>query len=134
MTKIIINTDGGSRGNPGPGAIGIVIQDEQRNVLQITGANIGVATNNEAEYIALQKGLELVLNITKDKVECYMDSELVCKQMNGEYKIKANNIIPLHNSIKKLEQQFDNVKYIHVKRDDNYQKKADKLVNIVLDN
>lgn len=132
VNKIILNTDGGARGNPGPGAIGIVIQDSKRNILETYKRKIGKATNNEAEYKALIKGLELALNHTNNHVICYLDSELVQKQAIGEYQVKAVNIKKIYNQLKWTEGQFKKVEYKHVKRDDKYQKRADKLVNEAL--
>ena len=132
MKKIILNTDGGARGNPGPAAIGIVVQDSKRNILEIYKRKIGKATNNEAEYKALIKGLELALNYTNGLVVCYLDSELVQKQATKKYKVKAENIKPLFKRLKWTEGQFKKVEYKHVKRINKHQKKADKLVNLVL--
>ncbi|MFA5382858.1 MAG: ribonuclease HI family protein [Candidatus Micrarchaeia archaeon] len=132
MDKIILNTDGGARGNPGPASIGIVIQDFKRNVLESYKKKIGKATNNEAEYKALIKGLELALNYTNEHVICYLDSELVQKQAIEEYQVKAPNIKKLYEQLKWVEGQFKKVEYKHVKRDDIYQQRADKLVNEAL--
>ncbi len=132
FSKIILNTDGGARGNPGPGAIGIVIQDTKRKILENYKRKIGKATNNEAEYKALIKGLELALNYTNGHVICYLDSELVQKQAIEEYQVKALNMKPLFKRLKWTEGQFKKVEYKHVKRDDKYQQRADKLVNDAL--
>ena len=133
VDKIILNTDGGARGNPGPGAIGFVIQTPRRRALETYKRKIGRCTNNEAEYKALIKGLELALNYTNNHVVCYLDSELVQKQATKKYKVKAENIKPLFEQLKWVEGQFKKVEYKHVKRDNKYQKKADKLVNEALD-
>ncbi|MCC7552772.1 ribonuclease HI family protein [Candidatus Micrarchaeota archaeon] len=132
INKIVLNTDGGARGNPGPGAIGIVVQNEDRDVLEVFKRKIGKATNNEAEYKALIKGLELALNYTNGHVICYLDSELVQKQAIEEYQVKALNMKPLFKRLKWTEGQFKKVEYKHVKRDDKYQQRADKLVNDAL--
>ena len=132
IDKIVLNTDGGARGNPGPAGIGIVVQDFKRKVLETYKRKIGKATNNEAEYKALIKGLELALNYTNGHVLCYLDSELVQRQATKKYKVKAENIKPLFAQLKWVEGQFKKVEYKHVKRDDKYQQKADKLVNDAL--
>src|SRR3989338_9721971 len=132
---IIINTDGGSRGNPGKAAIGIVIWDENRKVLEKHKEKIGVTTNNVAEYKALIKALELALKYTGHKKEgtkeitVFMDSELIVRQLNGIYRVKQAHLIPLFETVKKAEHQFKKVSYYHVFREDRYQREADRLVN-----
>ena len=135
--SIIINTDGGSRGNPGKAAIGIIIWDKDHKVIEKYKEKIGITTNNVAEYKALIKALELILKI-KDiensyEIKVFMDSELIVKQLNGVYKVKQNHLIPLFNSVKKLDSKFKKINYSHVKREDKYQQEADKLVNEALD-
>lgn len=137
MNKIILNTDGGSRGNPGPAAIGVVVSDESGKVLHKCGETIGAATNNDAEYQALIFGLKkLKLLFGKDKVkgleiECRLDSELVVKQMNHEYKLKEEKIQKFFIEIWNLALDFASVKFIHIPREQN--KLADKMVNEALD-
>jgi len=135
MSEIIfVNCDGGSRGNPGPAAIGVVIRDIKRNKLEGYKEYIGNTTNNVAEYKALIKALELAAKYTTYVVYVYMDSELVIKQMKGEYKVKAKHLYPLYQEVKKLEQYFTRVVYNHVARSIKYQSEADRLVNDALDN
>ena len=132
MTKIIINCDGGARGNPGPAAIGVVVRDEKK-VLEIYKEKIGATTNNVAEYHALIKALELARKYSKDEVVVIMDSELVIKQMSGEYKVRSEHLLPLFNKVKSLEKIYNKVTYEHVFRTDHHQTMADKLVNDALD-
>ena len=131
MPKFIIYTDGGSRGNPGPSAIGAVVG------LKEYGEQIGRTTNNVAEYsaviFALKKAKQL---LTKKKaehidVELRTDSELLVKQLKGEYKIKDRDLQPLFIEIWNLKQDFKSVTFTHITRDKN--KKADSLVNKALD-
>lgn len=132
MTKIIVNCDGGARGNPGPAAIGVVLRDEKK-VLETHKEMIEETTNNVAEYHALIKALESARKYTKDEVLIIMDSELVIKQMSGEYKVKAEHLLPLFNKVKALEKEYQKVTYQHVLRSDHHQAMADKLVNDALD-
>ena len=130
--KLIINTDGGARGNPGPAGIGFVIKDPNNKILVEKGQYIGEKTNNEAEYLALIEGLKEVSKMnTIEEVKVIADSELMIKQLNGEYKVKQEHLKILFNEIKKLEQSIGKIVYTHVKREFN--KEADKLVNIAID-
>ena len=129
--KMIIETDGGSRGNPGQAAIGVVVNGREY------AEHIGVKTNNEAEYAALifaLKKAKQLLGKTKAKtaeVEVRMDSELVVKQMNGQYKISEETLQPLFVQVWNLRLDFKNVRFVHVLRGEN--KRADRLVNAALD-
>ena len=134
--RIIIYTDGGSRGNPGPAAIGVIITDEKGKVLKEYAEKIGRATNNEAEYEAvifsLQKA-KLLFGKRKIKtmeIEVKMDSEFVAKQLNGKYKILDRNIEQLFLKTWNLKVDFGNVKFTYISRDKNLE--ADKLVNKAL--
>jgi ribonuclease HI len=131
MTKIYINADGGSRGNPGPAAIGVVILDENKKVLETCKEKIGIASNNVAEYKALIKGLTLAAKHPATEVFVMMDSELVVRQMSGEYKVKAKHLLPLHNEAKEKAKKLGKVVYINVLRE--YNAHADMLVNEALD-
>lgn len=133
--KFLVYTDGGSRGNPGPAAVGIVI--EGLGLDKKYGEYIGITTNNEAEYraaiIAFKKikqliGLEKAGDAT---IEFFVDSELLAKQLNGEYKVKEKNLQNLFMEIWNLKLDFGKVVFNHVLREKN--KEADKLVNDVLD-
>ena len=134
--KIIINCDGGSRGNPGPAAIGVIFSDEKGRVIKEYSQKIGRATNNEAEYesviFALQKAKLLFggKRIKEMPVEVKMDSEFVAKQMNGKYKILDRRIEQLFLKTWNLKIDFGEVKFIYVSRDKNTE--ADRLVNRAL--
>jgi len=130
---IYLNSDGGARGNPGPAAIGIVIRDEE-NVLEKYSEKLkGKLTNNVAEYLALIKSLELVLKYTKEDIICVLDSELVVKQLLGEYRVKDKKLIPLFLEVQKLQENFKKITYKQVSRNDRFQKIADYLLNQELD-
>ena len=137
MKKIIICTDGGSRGNPGPSAFGVVICDETGKVLKEYGETIGVRTNNEAEYEAVVFGLKKVKALygkdalKNSEVEVRSDSELLVKQMNGEYKIMEPKIQELFLKVWNLKTEFDKLKFVAVLREKNQE--ADRLVNQALD-
>lgn len=129
--KIVVYTDGGSRGNPGPAAIGVVINDKEY------GEYLGEKTNNQAEYeaviFALKKTKQLIgkAKAKESEIEIRMDSELVVKQLNGEYKILEENLQPLFIKVWNLKFDFKKVEFRHVPREEN--KGADRLVNKVLD-
>jgi ribonuclease HI len=129
--EINMFTDGGSRGNPGPAAIGVVIKSLKGETLRKIGMYMGHGTNNDAEYKALNEGLKEAIIMKAKVVNCYLDSELVVKQMTGLYKVKNENIKKHWDQVKKLELSIGNVKYHHVMREKN--KEADELVNRVLD-
>lgn len=128
MNKLF--TDGGSRGNPGPAAIGGVLYSNDIKILEFKDY-IGVSTNNEAEYTALIKGLTLALAENILDLECYLDSELVVHQLNGVYKVKTPHIQRLYSQVISLKGNFKNIKFIHIKRALNSD--ADALVNQALD-
>lgn len=133
--KLIIYTDGASRGNPGLASYGFSIKSEIGDVLYEEGKYIGIATNNFAEYSAvLNAFLYAVKSFQKEgvSIDFYMDSKLVAEQLSGRYKIKSPNLIPLVLKIKKLEADFKLVTYHHVPRSLN--KRADGLANLALDN
>jgi len=136
--KIIIYTDGGSRGNPGPSAIGVVIKNTDGNTLKKYGEFLGVKTNNEAEYDAVIFALKKVKALFgKEKAKqteilIKMDSELVKKQLSGEYKIEQETLFPYFIKIWNLKMDFRKVEFHHIPREQN--KEADKLVNETLDN
>ncbi len=132
MNEIIYaNTDGGSRGNPGESAIGVVINFPNEPTIEIK-EKIGISTNNVAEYTAVRTALENIKKRTCEmSVEITMDSELVQRQLTGIYKIKDENLRKIYQDIKILEKNFPSVKYHHVKREMN--KIADSLVNAALD-
>ncbi|MBL7147762.1 MAG: ribonuclease HI family protein [Nanoarchaeota archaeon] len=128
-----IYTDGGSRGNPGPSAIGIVFFDEDKNKIAEYKECIGECTNNQAEYKALIKALELATAYCRKKILCFLDSELVVKQLSGAYKIKNEELRRLFYILKDREKPFEEVIYNHVRRTNQFISCADKLVNEALD-
>lgn len=127
---ITVYTDGGARGNPGPAAIGGVILQGDRTLEEFSAA-IGEKTNNQAEYAALLAGLERAAKFTDVTVECVLDSELVVKQLNGEYKVKSPELKKLIPKVRHLEERFKTVTYRHTRREGNA--RADALVNKALD-
>ncbi len=137
MTKLITYTDGGARGNPGPAAGGAVIKNEKEEIILKTSKYLGETTNNVAEYealiLALQKakGIFKARKIKSKNLECYLDSELVVKQLNHEYKIKDENMQKLFIKVWNLTLDFDSVKFTHIPREEN--KLADEMVNKELD-
>ena len=135
--QIIIQTDGGSRGNPGPAAVGAIIL-QQGQILKKYGESIGQATNNQAEYQAVifaLKKVKLLFGKKKAKemeIEIKIDSELVVRQLNHEYKIKEKELQPLFLKIWNLILDFKSVSFKHIRREEN--KEADQMVNQALDN
>jgi ribonuclease HI len=129
--KAKLYTDGGARGNPGPAAYGYVLEAEDGTVLVAHGERIGVATNNVAEYSALIAGFEKALELAVPEVEVVSDSELLVKQMNGEYRVKNEALRELSTEAARLARRIGNVSYRAVRRDHN--ELADRLVNEALD-
>lgn len=128
---MILHTDGGARGNPGPAAIGAVISDKLGRVINTASEYVGETTNNVAEYKALLMGLNLALESNIAEITCYLDSELVVKQLNGVYRVKKDDLIQLHAKVKELSKKFSVIKFEHIRREFN--SVADGLVNQVLD-
>src|SRR5206468_1371247 len=126
-----LSTDGGARGNPGPAAYGYVLEAEDGTVLAAHGEKIGVATNNVAEYRALIAGLEKALELGVGEVEVVSDSELMVKQMRGEYRVKNEALRELSAAANRLARQVGDVSYTAVRREHN--ELADRLVNDALD-
>lgn len=137
MESIIVYTDGGARGNPGPSGIGVQIQDKNGAVLKEVSEYIGNATNNFAEYQAVATALNTVKKMygkaTKEmEVIIRLDSELVKKQLSGEYQIKEPGLIPLFIEIHNLRvSHFPKLTFVHVPREQN--KEADRLANEAMD-
>jgi ribonuclease HI len=124
-------TDGGSRGNPGPAAFGYVLEAADGTVLAAHGETIGVATNNVAEYRALVAGLEKAAELGVDEVDVVSDSELLVKQMRGEYRVKNAVLRELWDEAQRAERAVGRVNYSAVRREHN--ELADRLVNEALD-
>jgi len=129
--KVRLSTDGGARGNPGPAAYGYVIEAEDGTVLAARGEAIGVATNNVAEYRALIAGLEQAVELDASEVVVVSDSELLVKQMRGEYRVKNEALRALSAEAGRLARRLGRVEYTHVRRHHN--EVADRLVNDALD-
>jgi ribonuclease HI len=112
MSHLVIHTDGGARGNPGPAGIGVVIEAVSpggREMVAEIGEKIGIATNNIAEYQALIRGLEEAGRLGGTQVDCLLDSQLVVEQMNGRFKVKHANVVPLHRRATELSRGFRKV-------------------------
>lgn len=124
-------TDGGSRGNPGPSALGYVIYDLNENVIKKDSYYLGITTNNQAEYQALKEGLEAAKSLGVRDLEVYMDSLLVVNQMKGLYKVKNRDLWPIYEAIKDNLSNFSSVSFMHVPRALNAV--ADGMVNECLD-
>ena len=131
MKTLRLFTDGASRGNPGPAGLGVVIEDDMGMRLRGLHRWLGVTTNNEAEYRALIEGLKAVKEWKPDRLEIYLDSKLVVEQLNGGWKIKARELMPLHVEAKDLLKQFPDVTVAHVDRSKN--RGADHLANMAID-
>ncbi len=129
--KLKIFTDGGARGNPGPAGIGVVIMDEHDQIIAQHKKYLGEQTNNFAEYSAVILALQEAQKLGAQEIDFYLDSELVVKQLNREYKVKNPELAKLFVKIYNLQQTFKKVSYSHVPREMN--KLADKLANQAMD-
>lgn len=129
--QMTLHTDGGARGNPGPAAAGVVLSDTSGDKIKELGVYLGACTNNEAEYRALILGLTLAMDSGSTVLNCFLDSELIVRQLTGVYKVKNENMKKFWEEVKSLEKNFSSVTYTHVRREKN--KDADRLVNEVLD-
>ena len=129
--KALLYTDGGARGNPGPAAYGFVLEADDGTVLAAEGEAIGEATNNTAEYRGLIAGLARAAELAVPEVEVRSDSELLVKQMRGEYRVKNENLRALSLEAARLARVIGKVTYVHVRREKN--ELADRLVNEALD-
>ncbi len=128
-------TDGGARGNPGPAGAGVVIKDSAGRILDEFSAYLGPLTNNQAEYQALLLGLgrvgALSPNKAKTQIQVHLDSELLVRQLSGQYRVKSKSLKILYEKVKKMEQEFQKLSYAHRPRAEN--SLADKLVNRAID-
>ncbi len=131
--KIIVYTDGGSRGNPGPAGAGVVITKEKGRIIKKYSRDIGIRTNNEAEYEAVIFALQKIRHLfgrrkTRDlNIEIRMDSELVCRQLSGKYKIIEEKLFPLFIKVWNLKMDFGKISFVEIPREKN--EEADKLAN-----
>ncbi len=131
MGKLVVNVDGGARGNPGPAAIAAVLREPGGEVVDERGETIGRATNNVAEYRALLLGIEMAAAQGATEVELVGDSELIVRQVMGEYKVKDATMKELHAEVKRALAGFESWSIRHVRREHNAE--ADRLVNEALD-
>ena len=137
MEKILVNTDGGARGNPGPSGVGILIRQSDGAPIKAFSKFLGVATNNFAEYEAVAQALEAIKKMygakTKDlHVEVRLDSELVARQLKGEYQVKEQTLFPQYIRVHNLlVSAFPHVSFVYVPREQN--KEADRLANEAMD-
>ena len=130
IKRVIIFTDGASQGNPGLAAIGAIIKDEQGRVITSISQGIGRTTNNQAEYRAIIAALENAVSLGASQVDMRSDSELVVRQINGEYRVKNASLKPLYQKVKHLQNQFENFTITHILRQQNTE--ADSLANMAL--
>lgn len=128
---VVAYIDGGARGNPGPAGYGVRIESAEGTLLDELHGGLGVATNNVAEYNGLLAALQWALDHRETRVQIRADSELLVKQMRGEYRVKNPGLQPLHARARLLVQQLDQVRFEHVRRELN--KEADRLSNLGMD-
>ena len=128
---LVSYTDGGARGNPGPSGIGVVLQNKTGETIGEWSEFLGIATNNQAEYKALLLALKQAVALGVVELDCRLDSELVVKQLKGEYKVKHPDLKPLFEQAKSLISQIKNVSFKHIPRELN--KQADQLANQAMD-
>jgi len=129
--SFVIETDGASRGNPGLAGAGIVIKDDQGRTVDTIGKFLGVMTNNQAEYHALIAGLEAIASHKPEAVTVRMDSELIVKQMRGQYRVKHPDLLPLYSRVVELVSVLPAVTFEHVVRERN--SRADRVANVAID-
>lgn len=134
LEKIVAYTDGASRGNPGAAGIGyLLVNPASGGVLAEEARAIGTATNNEAEYRALVAALEAALAYAPREVAHYSDSELLVRQLTGQYKLKAENLRPLLGRIEEIKKGFERVSHVHVRREHPMIVRVDAAINRALD-
>jgi ribonuclease HI len=131
--RLMVYSDGGARGNPGPAAIAFLILTEKGQVVKKQSRCLGVRTNNQAEYEALIAALESAAAIGAEELICHLDSEVVAKHLTGEYKVKNAALKQLWNRAQELKKRFKKVSFVNVPRTDRYIQEADRLVNEALD-
>lgn len=134
MDSVRVYTDGASRGNPGPAGIGVVVCDANDRVVRLHREFIGEATNNEAEYRAILRGLKLAANHTTGEVELTSDSELAVRQLTGKYRVRQPNIGELVLAVRAAEERFVTVRYRHAPRMTGRLALADQMANEAIDN
>jgi ribonuclease HI len=130
IAELKFYTDGGSRGNPGPSASGVVILTMNDEILEQFGRYLGTTTNNIAEWTAVKLAFEAIAKYSPTRVHGFMDSELVCKQLNGQYRVKNPGLQPIYQDVMNLAKNYQ-VSFAHVYREKN--KLADAQVNMAID-
>ena len=133
IKRLLLYSDGGARGNPGPAAIAYLALTEKGEVVKTDSRYIGKHTNNQSEYKALIAGLEFAIASEVEEAVCNLDSELVTKQLNGEYSVKNFELQKLWRSTKELKNCFKKISFVNVPRSNPYIQRADALVNRTLD-
>lgn len=131
MKKLIIYTDGGARGNPGPAGIGVAIYNEKKELVGELSEYLGETTNNQAEYRAVIAALKKAAALKAEEIDFYLDSELVVRQLNREYKVKNKDLAPLFLVIYNSILSFKKITFTHIRREEN--KHADMLANRAMD-
>ena len=131
--KLRVYSDGASRGNPGPSATAFIILSEDGKVLMRRSEYVGIRTNNQSEYKALISALEFASKFTTQELVCHMDSKLVVKHLNGEYKVRDPKLKILWLKVNELKQRFQKISFRQVSRTDSYIQKVDWLANQTLD-
>ena len=131
MKRVVIFTDGAAEPNPGPAAIGVAIKDKRGRLIASISQRIGKTTNNQAEYRAIIAALEETVKLGVKQVEIKMDSELVVKQINGEYRVKKATLKPLYQQVKQMQGSLEDFTITHISRQQNIE--ADALANTALD-
>ena len=131
MSSFVIYTDGASRGNPGPASLGVVILDEKGNIVKEISETLGDQTNNFAEYTAVIRGLEEAISLGAKKLTVRSDSQLLVRQLCGQYKVKSSVIMPLFRKCKELIAKIEEFNCEHIPREEN--EEADRLANLALD-
>ncbi len=129
----MVFSDGGARGNPGPAAAAFIVLSETGQVLTTNSRYLGLRTNNQAEYEALIAALQFAATVNAEEVTCHLDSELVTKQLTGEYAVKNSELRKLWSKVRELNKCFKKVRFISVPRTNIQIQKADALVNETLD-
>ncbi len=133
IQQVITFTDGASRGNPGPAGIGALLFDQDDEKILQDYQFIGECTNNEAEYRALLLALDRAYEITQKNISCFMDSELLVRQLNGQYEIRSEKLMKFYNEVKSRVSKFDQVTFTHVPREHPRLRLADRLANKAID-
>jgi probable phosphoglycerate mutase len=131
MNAVVAYIDGGSRGNPGPAGFGVRIEDHEGRVIAELNGALGVATNNVAEYRGLLAALAFLVRDEHRVVRIRSDSELLVKQMRGEYRVKHPGLVPLHREASALVSRLHKVTFEHIPREENGE--ADRLANLAID-